>query len=301
MKHPNRIATAGLLAGAGLTTALGAAQAQAETLVVKNAKASGHGSFASALRKANADRDADKIVFASKLSGSIGVRRDLEVERALKIVGNGADGATLRAKGEAEELEFRARGHSALKDVSLDGLQVVNGTDFRSGALDIRRSHISGAGEGIGAYLYGYGNADMSIKGTTIDGFELGVYAVKLATMTIDRSEISDNVGRGGVAATVYAHLKVKDSTISGNVSSRYGGRGGGVRSGYESSVDLIRSTVTGNTATTGGGIYAYGDIDVRRSTVTGNHSTSGGADCAGDNVFDRGGNVFGDPTDCGT
>jgi hypothetical protein len=294
---------AGLLAGAGITTtALGAAQAQADELVVRNTDASGNGSFAAALDAANHGRDADKIVFASHLSGAIDVPHDIEVEHPLKIVGNGEDsGAHLQATGRADELDFGARGRSVLKHVGIVGLQVANGNDFDSGALEIHSSTIAGDGEGVGAYLYGYGNASMSIDRSTISGFELGVYAVKLADITIDRSDIVDNEGRGGVAATVYSSLEVTDSTISGNTSRRYGAQGGGVRSGYESTIDLTGTDVTGNTARVGGGIYAYGDIHVRDSTITGNHSDSGGADCGGANVISEGGNAFGDPTDCGT
>ncbi len=321
MKERTRFLAAGLLAGAGITVA-GAGQAHADKLVVKNKKPRGKGSFAHAVRKANSDRDRDKIVFRSRLSGAIDVRHDIEVSRPLKIDGKGR-APKLRAVRKADSIEFGAHGHSALLGLELDGLQVANGNDFRSEDLLIRDTTLRGDGEGTGVYLYGYGNGGIRMKRSTITGFDRGVYAVKLAHMTIAHSKITDNHGGGGVADTVYAHVDITDSTISGNTAGNHGG--GGVRAGYESSIDIDGSTITGNDAVNGGGVYGYGDVAITDSTISGNHAThgggvyayghvtisdstvsgnhsaEGGADCAGPNVIDRGGNEFGDPTDCGS
>ena len=54
------------------------------------------------------------------------------------------------------------------------------------------------------------------------------------------------------------------------------GGAGGGIRStGLQ--LDVLSSTIDGNTGTTGGGIHAQGDGLIHRSTIAGNQATTTG------------------------
>ncbi len=66
--------------------------------------------------------------------------------------------------------------------------------------------------------------------------------------------------------------MSLVDSTVSGNRADR----GGGI---FESigSVHILRSTISGNVAVTGGGIVSYGQFDVFDSTLAKNSLMTGG------------------------
>ena len=67
--------------------------------------------------------------------------------------------------------------------------------------------------------------------------------------------------------------------------------------------VDVNESTISGNSAPTGGGIGGgYEDVELSNSIVFGNQATdpSGAADCGVARDFkSRGGNIIGDPGEC--
>ena len=106
------------------------------------------------------------------------------------------------------------------------------------------------------------------------------------ATATIDRSLIVDNVaaslGKGGGIINIDGLLTVTDTSIAGN----RGESGGGIYALSSGSVDIIRSTISGNIANYistpgyGGGLYALGGtFTIENSTFSGNDAkTQGGA-----------------------
>jgi uncharacterized repeat protein (TIGR02543 family) len=107
-----------------------------------------------------------------------------------------------------------------------------------------------------------------------------GVENSASGTLTVRNSAISANTGDGiitGINAYTpdgsYSSLTVKGSTISGNS----GTTGGGIWVLGPASVTIADSTISGNTASQGGGIFNTGIMTVEDSTITGNTATQGG------------------------
>jgi len=104
-----------------------------------------------------------------------------------------------------------------------------------------------------------------------------GVYNF-LATAHLNNSNLSDNTATddgGGIANVADSTVVLNDSTISGN---RADDDGGGIVNG--SRITLNRSTVKCNTAgDAGGGVYngSYGDLNLSNSTLSGNTAARGG------------------------
>ena len=107
--------------------------------------------------------------------------------------------------------------------------------------------------------------------------------------MTISNSVINGNTGRDGGGIFSTSALDISDSTISGNRASV---EGGGIRcSGTFSNV--TRSRILNNSAIGGGGggIYSLGNLTVLSSTISGNSADTGGG------VSNDGGGYISDST----
>lgn len=87
--------------------------------------------------------------------------------------------------------------------------------------------------------------------------------------VSIRDSTIADNMG-GGIDSVA---LTVRDSTISGNITQFVGG--GITNSGGDAVV--VRSLITGNEATAGGGVFSSGLLIIFSSTIEGNTADEGG------------------------
>ena len=156
---------------------------------------------------------------------------------------------------------------------------------------------------------------DAIVTGNTCTSEKCGV-DVQTADMVVVRTTISDNAGAtnaGGIGidrglltviestvtgnrAANGAGLFARDSgaialwrsTVSGNLADNQGG-GAFVAAG--SSLDMIDSTVTANSAYAGGGLYGAGGA--RNTILAGNlHLGGGGADCVG-SVVSSGSNLI--------
>lgn len=166
-----------------------------------------------------------------------------------------------------------------------DGFRIFN-LVFSSGTLDVEINSLtltggdpSGAGGAISSQL-----ADLTIKNSVITGNAAltsggGIYAAH-GDVTIESSEVSENssgINGGGIRfrSVFEDELNVISSTISGN-------SGGGIWSygGYVS-VDIQSSLITGNQSpsNTGGGIYFGGrDLTVQSTTIRNNATHFDGA-----------------------
>ena len=95
-----------------------------------------------------------------------------------------------------------------------------------------------------------------------------GINVLGGATLTLSNVVLTANTtfNRGGAVAAVLGTLLIAESTISGN-SARYGG---GLYAGRDTTV--VNSTISGNSANlTGGGIQLQGVLTMVNSTVSGN------------------------------
>jgi hypothetical protein len=256
-------------AGLGLGTLLAApaAAAQADDFRVTNLNDAGSGSLRDAIEDANADSASDRILFKSKLSGTIELDSTLTVSEPARITGPGARRLTVDGNGGPLLQVVAGSG----EDVGISGLRLDNGASLggaaiATGAADLNLSEMaitnSYAGNGGGIFS---SQADVTIENSTISG---------------NRAN-----GVGGGIFIRDGDLTILNSTISGNTA---GATGGGVYF-YDSGggpnllLRVRNSTVFDNNADNsfgGGGIYESGlnNSDIRGSIVAGNNDGDGTA-----------------------
>jgi RTX calcium-binding nonapeptide repeat (4 copies) len=306
------------------------AGAQAEDFEVTNLSDAAEDPAAGSLRKALNDAYVspgdDRVVFQSKLSGTIHVDEDALYIAAsagaerLDVVGPGARQLTIdAAPGHPAFVAWATFSGAPAVQSEISGLRITGGENTSA--------YFGDAGGGVQSY----GEVDLTLSHVTIadnsadsgGGGVANIPSGQPTKLTIDSSTISGNqagagggVGLGGGVffATAYgqpAELLIRNSTISGNSASDAGG--GAFLAGDASVAALRNSTVTGNetSANSGGGGLAqngYG-ITVRGSIVARNTDGNGGApdlrsfpwdisfsligDTSGADIDDNGGNLL--------
>jgi hypothetical protein len=127
-----------------------------------------------------------------------------------------------------------------------------------------------------------------SISGSTVNGnnaasvFTVGSVTATLIGLTITNGNASDPSENQGGGIQTFGVLKVVGCTITGNraTSLTQVGRGGGIfNQGGPNGLTVINSTITGNSAGLGGGIYnpPPDTATVVNTTISGNSATLGG------------------------
>ncbi|HUG74445.1 MAG TPA: choice-of-anchor Q domain-containing protein, partial [Acidimicrobiia bacterium] len=216
---------------------------------------------------------------------------DLDIIGSLDIVGAGAGTTIIDGNGIDRVFHIMVNG-----PVSMSGLTITGG------------GHAVG-NPGAGIYVEFGQLTGTSIVVTENDaGSSIltsgggGVLVGPTAALTLMSSVVSNNsAGRG---AGVFADgnsvsspdVELITTTLSGNTAVSESGSttGGGIWMQL-ADVTLDRSTVTGNTATNGGGIFnqplATGELTVLNSTISGNTATGGGGgiEMAGTETFGGG------------
>jgi hypothetical protein len=174
---------------------------------------------------------------------------------------------------------------------ALDSAYPYGGGILNLGTMAIDASNISGNSATYGAGIYSSGFVYYDVDGQII--------RIDYATMTISDSSISGNSGIGshyglvpsgsGIYNGGAGTMAIDTSTISGNLSARWGG--GIYNSG---TVTIDASTISGNWAVDGGGIYnAYGTTTLLMSIVAGNSAPEQGPDVGG-GLTSKGHNLIG-------
>jgi parallel beta-helix repeat protein len=156
-----------------------------------------------------------------------------------------------------------------------------SGMAGRTRYILLRSSVSNNGGLGIGvSRSAGFSLTDSTISGNGQGG--IGMFQVGASQIT--RSSISDNHQGSGIALNE-SDISLVDSSVNDNT----GGNGGGIND-FAGSVSLINSTVSGNTAVyDGGGIYlasAVSSLALTDSTLSSNTASSGGG------IFNNGGFV---------
>ena len=252
------------------------------------------------------------IRFADGLSGVISLQLgelNISSPPGLDITGNGRDDTVIDAEDNSDIFSFTGSSLT-LRSLTLRGSSgsgiVFGGTYYET--LRVQDALITGnGGVGVGAngynYYYHY-EGNVIVENSTISGNANGGVAISDAIRgRILSSEISDNTGagvsvsegpgRGAVSMFIDdsiisnntssgvvledGQLTIHDSVISGNEATT----GGGINVQDHHGLTVSRSTITGNTATgDGGGIYVKSNFirdQFDNLTISGNTATRGG------------------------
>ena len=156
-----------------------------------------------------------------------------------------------------------------------------SGVAIALSGLTVRHGSVSGNGGGI----LSFGSLTLTncvvTDNQAADGG--GIYQVSeiVGTLTLTGSTVRDNTASGtggGIWSNTILHLD--NTTVSGNTADK----GGGIYQGFSGAVTVIESFVTGNTADlAGGGIYVNGDTTtLTNSTVDLNRAVGVSADGGG-------------------
>jgi hypothetical protein len=233
------------------------------TFTVPNINDSGAGSLRQAILDANALSDADLIqfdptVFATPRTITL-TTGELLVNDDLIITGPGASLLTVSGNNASRVFEINAAGR--VVNASVTGMTVSNG-------------HIT-SGRGGGFYT-----ADENVT---------------LTNMVITGNSAGENFGPfstgGGIAIGANGNVTLRNSTVSGNLCV---GRGGGISCfDFEGgSLSLESSTISGNGSNfDGGGIYLWRRVPLGSFTVS-NSTISGNSAIGGYGIFPHGGGI---------
>jgi hypothetical protein len=306
--------------GAGIS--LGAllavpATAHGDDFTVTNLNDDGPGSLRRAVSDAANSPGPNRILFQSKLSGTINLTNDSGDFPALyisyqdvEVIGPGAKKLTVEAPpGFPAFAPFATAYGAPAIDVAISGLRITGG------------DNASGFFGGDGGGIQTYGDVDLTLSKVTVagnsaDGEGGGVANIPAgqpSSLTIEDSTISGNSAGGGGGVYFLSasggELEIRNSTISGNHATAEDG-GGIFLSGTDApTAEILSSTITRNSANErGGGLYESNDGGtLHGSIIAGNtaaddNDLEGGpwptsfsliGDTAGLTLDDQGGNLF--------
>ena len=248
-----------------------ATQTLAATITVTNTNDSGPGSLRQALVNAN---DGDTIVFA--VTGTIVLTSDgLVIDNDLTISGPGANRLSINGNQAGYGCVF---GIAHDNTVTISGLTITNGhcgifSDHAT--LTVSNCVVS---DNIGGFSVGGIGIDNNLgpaapveRGNARDGRRAYTnHPAGFPMLTVANCVISDNSGSG--VQNLSAPVTIINTTISGNSADGGGGiyTGGGKLPG---NLTVINSTISGNFASSdGGGIASFfSGLTIVNSTISGN------------------------------
>jgi hypothetical protein len=238
-------------------TGMKAATCVMNPVVINNAD-SGAGSLRQAILDAC---DGSTITFADTLASPITLTTaDLKIDKNVTIQGLGAN--ALSISGNHAVRVFTIGSVNPAIDVTISGLTITAGK----------------SPDNEGAGIFNNSTGTLSITDSTItandgnNGFGGGIYNLNTGTVNIANCTISANIHSSGGGAGIYNYggtISVTNSIISNN--GELDSQGGGI---YNSSIlSVVNSTISGNQASQGGGIFsdAFGTATVINSTISGN------------------------------
>jgi hypothetical protein len=275
------LACAAITAGALLA---GPDPVAAATFTVTTTNDSGPGSLRQAMIDANAAAGADTIVFTVAPPATISLLSALPtITDTLTISGPGPANLTIRRDPGAPPFGILTVFGGAAVAVTITGVTLTGGGSTSSG----------GAVAAFGAPTVTI--TDVVITGNTsafrgggiaVDGVGIG------PSLIVQRTLISGNTAEffgGGIHLEQGNVVILEDSTISGNTANQGGGIYGKLDdSGLVATVAIRGTTISGNTALgAGGGLYLFEPfnfaVSIENSTISGN---TAGFEGGGINVF---------------
>ncbi|MBD9393906.1 choice-of-anchor Q domain-containing protein [Acidovorax sp. ACV01] len=236
--------------------------------------AAGTCSLRAAIQEANALPSADTISLPAghyvltrlPLAGNV-----LGIASDITINGMGASPGATIINGNGDRIVLQVFGSST---VNLNNLAIVGGAG-------------NGSSHGGGMYIGG-GTTTLSqvvIQGNNAAGSTTqqggGIYVYETATLNLIDSEVSNNTatnGGGGVSVRSLATAHISRSTIRANSLTNPGANGGGIDN--DGTLDIVNSTISGNTSAGGGGgisVGGEGAASISFTTIANNASSAGG------------------------
>jgi len=269
-----------------LALAWGSAPAQAAAITVNTTddevNSDGDCSLREAIQAANIDAATDACAAGSGADTitvpfgtydlTLGV---LDVFDAATINGAGA-GSTI-VDGGAADAVFSVLSEGDI-DVTISALAVQNGDSLDNGG---------GIYNGENLTL-----TDVVVTGNTAPSGG-GVYNSWSGTVTLTNSSVTGNTAEfdgGGILNEGPDTLNLVNSAVSGNSA---GEDGGGIANHYDASANIEGTVISGNTAAAhGGGVYndlcCDALVTITDSTISGNQADDGGGIFHGDNTLPR-------------
>jgi CSLREA domain-containing protein len=169
-----------------------------------------------------------------------------------------ADGGAIRNAGHLRTLQMVVT--QSISELRGGGIAGVGAASF-----DITITAITGNRAG---------SADCSIPGRGGGGLYVASTASPHVVLT-EQTTISSNVScthGGGVLAD--GAIRMTDVAVRTNSASSSAGRGGGIHANV---IELERVTLDGNRSWSGGGLYSRGEARILNSTISGNSAVTGG------------------------
>jgi len=242
-------------------------------------------SLRGAILKANSTAGVDTIsVPIGTYSLSLG---SLVIDSSLSLIGSGA-GATI-IDGNEESRVVLVYGSNG-PTVSISDLTVRNG-----------RGDVSETGGGVRVYE--------------------GAYVTIFRSIIEDNGGIAPGGGLSNSGTLILVESTVRNNDVPFDQNWILGGlqhSGGGLFNETGSTLRIIRSTVSGNTASRGGGIRNQGHLEITNSTISGNYALARGGGIMnfgnawiafstitdneieglseGDDIYSGGGGIYNDP-----
>ncbi|MGH8042846.1 MAG: choice-of-anchor Q domain-containing protein [Rudaea sp.] len=245
-----------LAAAAGM--ALSPAAFAATTYTVTNTNDNGAGSLRDAINQANGNPGADIVNFGANVSGTITLTTgSLFISDGVDIQGPGASVLTIDGSSNVHRPSA----------YNYYGSDVVIGRGSNSG--------------GQGAPTAPLAATPVTLSGLTFSGGSApkggGIYAY-YAQLTVNNCVVTGNTAYysgGGIYMAGYSSLTLTNSVVSSNTAYY---TGGGIAT-EEAAITIQQSSLTGNSASTGGGVFVHNDnsnaLTITASTVSGNSATA--------------------------
>lgn len=271
--------------GVWLALSLSCAPAMAADLVVVSLDDTGTGTLRNAIGDALAG---DRILFAPGLAGTISLNSTLTIGRDLTIEGNG--NVELDGRDSSRVITITGGQVDLRRLVVRNGFASDGGGIASTGTLrmincEVRGNHASGRGGGLFIGAGSYSLVDTTIADNFATNEGGGIEDLGTAPSTITRGRIVNNISSGagaGIRHVSGQELTIEHSTISGNTAATTSIVTGGGIASQSATLNINYSTISGNKSHFGGGIYvanlgASTKLNLVGSTVTGNTAISDG------------------------
>ena len=185
-------------------------------------------------------------------------------------------------------IDNAATGTLTVSGCIISGNSAFNGGGiWNAGTLTISTSMLSGNGASdVGGGILNYGTLTVTASTVSGNSAAVGGGIDNLGSATVQQgSTLSGNSAGSGGAIVNGGTLTVSGSTLSGNSAPGFNlggvhspGKGGGIFNLIEGTLKVSNySTLSGNSADSGGGLFNAGAATLQDSTLSGNTATEGG------------------------